>query len=334
MKTKVDLLLIVRGILAVSVLVWHMEGYKETMPHFLNIPGRTAVWIFFGISGYVMGYGFFKKKYLFEKSSLISFYKARFFRIYPLFLGISLISASLIYFDTNIFPINWSNMLKELFMFQFNHEYQLSGVFWTLGIEVQYYLLAPLMAFIIERILGNRIVLIGIAYLGLVAIVPLSTFFFKIDLDNRNLLGNLSHFFIGMVACKWVIDEKLKLPFKQGILVVILLLCASNYLYHVKHVYYYLIGHVFIDIIILFLILLHQIVIEWNLNDRFKIVGFLIKTGIISYGIYAWHPLVLKYIPEDFKSLIVVFFVTWVISYVSFTFLEDKIIKWNKNYEK
>ncbi|MDF5690824.1 acyltransferase family protein [Aquirufa aurantiipilula] len=334
MKNKVDLLLIVRGLLAVSVLVWHMEGYKETMPHFLNIPGRTAVWIFFGISGYVMGYGFFKKKYLFDKSSLISFYKARFFRIYPLFLGISLISASLIYYDTNIFPITWSNIWKELFMFQFNHEYHLSGVFWTLGIEVQYYLIAPLMAYIIEQILGNRAVLIGIAYLGLVAIVPLSTFFFKIDLDNRNLLGNLSHFFSGMVACKWVIDEKMKLPFKQGVSVVILLLFASNYLYHVKQVYYYLIGHVFIDIIILFLILLHQIVIEWNLNDRFKIIGFLIKTGTISYGIYAWHPLILKYIPKDFNSLLVVFLATWVISYVSFTFLEDKIIQWNKNYEK
>jgi peptidoglycan/LPS O-acetylase OafA/YrhL len=51
MKKKVDLLLIVRGILAVSVLFWHIEGYKETIPHIFNIPGRTAVWIFFGISG-------------------------------------------------------------------------------------------------------------------------------------------------------------------------------------------------------------------------------------------------------------------------------------------
>jgi peptidoglycan/LPS O-acetylase OafA/YrhL len=334
MNKKVDLLLIVRGLLAVSVLIWHIEGYKENIPHILNIPGRTAVWIFFGISGYVMAYGFFTKKYLINKSSLFSFYKARFFRIYPLFFGISLISAFLIYTHSNVFLITWGNILRELFMVQFNHEYQLSGVFWTLGIEVQFYLVAPLMAYLINRILENSLILKGLVYFALVAIVPLSTYFFKIDLDNRNLFGNLSHFFIGMVACKWVMGGKVKLSIIQGFILIILMLFASNYMYHVKPVYYYLVGHILVDLIIFYLILLHQRVLEFNIEDRFRIISFLIKTGVISYGIYAWHPLVLMYIPEEFKSIWIVFLISWGISYISFTFLEGKIIKWNKNYEK
>jgi peptidoglycan/LPS O-acetylase OafA/YrhL len=32
-------------------------------------------------------------------------------------------------------------------MMQFEHSYSLSGVFWTLGVEMQFYLLAPLMVF-------------------------------------------------------------------------------------------------------------------------------------------------------------------------------------------
>lgn len=330
MKNKLDLLLIVRGILAVAVLFWHIEGYKENIPHFLNIPGRTAVWIFFGISGYVMGFGFFKKKYLFDRFSLFTFFRARFFRIYPLFFLISLISALLIYFNTKVFPISLSNVLSELFMFQFNHEYQLSGVFWTLGIEAQYYLIAPLMAYIINRFLGNSLILIGIVYFGLVAIVPFSTYFFNSNLDSRNLFGNLSHFFIGMVACQLAINEKLNLPYKQVIITTVLFIFISNYLYHTRQVYFYLIGHVLIDIVILFLIFLHQKFIEFNFTDKFNVIGFLVKTGIISYGIYAWHPLILKYIPKDFNSVIIVFLLTWAISYVSFKFFEDKIIKWNK----
>jgi peptidoglycan/LPS O-acetylase OafA/YrhL len=334
MSKKFDLLLIVRGLLAVSVLIWHFEGYKETIPDLLNIPGRSAVWIFFGISGYVMGYGFFKKKYLFNKSSLYSFYKARFFRIYPLFLIISLISALFIYFNTHIIPITWNNMLSQLLLIQFNHEYQLSGVFWTLGIEVQFYFIAPLLAFVVERVLKNSLSLNGLVYFVFFLMVPLSKIFFKIDLDNRNIFGNLSHFYIGMVASKCVISEKLKLPIKQGFIFIILLLLASNYMYHVKQVLFYLMGHIFIDLIIFLLILLHQEVLEINFKDRFGINKFLIKTGVISYGIYAWHPLILKYIPEEFKSFWIVFLVSWGISYISFTFFENKIINWNKNHGK
>ena len=53
-----DLLLVTRGLMAVAVVVWHAEGYQGDFPSLLNVPGRTAVWIFFGISGYVIAYGF------------------------------------------------------------------------------------------------------------------------------------------------------------------------------------------------------------------------------------------------------------------------------------
>lgn len=333
MKSKIDLLLIVRGILAVSVLVWHMEGYKEVFPHILNIPGRTAVWIFFGISGYVMGYGFFKKKYFLTLPSLKLFYRARFFRIYPLFISISFISALFFYLNNQVFPIHSKNILKELFMLQYNHEYQLSGVFWTLGIEVQYYLIAPIMAYFMDYFLKNKWLLGVVIYFGLFSLVPFSTYYFGTSLDSRNLLGNLSHFFVGMLACRWVLHSKKSIPIGIGIILLFLLLISSNYIYHVKQVYYYLIGHIFIDLIILILIFLHQTIKDLEVNDKFKIIQFLTYTGVISYGVYAWHPLILNYLPENLKSLWIVFLATWTTSYLSFRFFEEKIIKWNKKYE-
>lgn len=73
MKNKVDLLLITRGLLALLVIMEHLQGYKQSFPIFLNVPGRTAVWIFFGISGYVIAFGFFNHKYLFNIVSLFTF---------------------------------------------------------------------------------------------------------------------------------------------------------------------------------------------------------------------------------------------------------------------
>ena len=136
-----------------------------------------------------------------------------------------------------------------------------------------------------------------------------------------------------MIACKWVFRQNAILPVSYGLILVLILLFSSNYIYHVKQVYYYLIGHVFIDIVIFILIVLHQKVTDYEIKDRFKIVGFLMKTGVISYGVYAWHPLILKYLPEYYQYLWFAFLTTWGISYCSFTFFEEKIIKWNKKYD-
>lgn len=92
-----DLLLIVRGLTAIAVVFWHGFGayHVNEISSLINIPRRTAVWIFFGISGYVISYGFIHKKYSFSFNSLKNFYTNRLLRIYPLFICI-LISISLL----------------------------------------------------------------------------------------------------------------------------------------------------------------------------------------------------------------------------------------------
>jgi peptidoglycan/LPS O-acetylase OafA/YrhL len=205
---KIDVLLIARGLLALSVIVWHVEGYKNEFFSFFNIPGRTAVWIFFGISGYVMAYGFLKEKYSFSMQGLKKFYINRFLRIFPLFLLISFVSLVTIYLNTGEFLLNWGNLPEQIFMIQFTHSYVLNGVFWTLGIEVQYYLIAPLLSyFLMSNFKYKLYIWIG-TYLIMLAWIPASFLFFGWSLDGRNLVSNLPHFFIGMLACKYVIHNK------------------------------------------------------------------------------------------------------------------------------
>lgn len=250
-----------------------------------------------------------------------------------------MISAFVLLNNTNVFPITLNNMFKELFMIQFNHSYLLNGVFWTLGIEMQYYLIAPMIAFIIVRILKKSSLLIITVYFILVLIVPFSYYFLNWSYDSRNLFGNLSHFFIGMVACELLNNLKIKILFKYGLIALFILIFVTNILYHINpFIYYNFIGHFFVDLIILNLIFLHaefkhQNSLKFRILDKYNVISFFAKTGVISYGIYAWHPLLLKYLPENFKSIWFVFLTTWGTSYLSFQFFEEKIIKWNKKYE-
>lgn len=331
---KIDVLLIVRGILALSVLFWHIIGYKNSLPALFNIPGRTAVWIFFGISGYVMAYGFIKEKYTFELNSLKVFYQARFFRIFPLFLLISAISAFFILSKSGVFPLTKDNFLKEILMFQFSHSYILSGVFWTLGIEVQYYLVAPLLSFFIIRYANKKLIYLILTFFIFYLIVPFSTFFFKESLDNRTMFGNLSHFFIGMISCIIVIKKDFKIRSSIVFFFIMLLLISSNYLYHTKPSYYYLIGHLSIDGIIFLLIVLHHNLSASVIKDRFMLNKAFTWLGIISYGIYAWHPLVIENLPSNLKSFSIVLLLTLVLSFLSYFLYEEKIILWNRRKTK
>lgn len=142
MVKKLDILLITRGILALLVILWHLEGYKGNLWTLFNLPGRTAIIIFFGMSGYVISHGFVFEKYSFNKIDLKIFYQRRLLRIMPLFILISITTLIYRYFLNSEWVITTDKILPELFMIQYNHQYSLNGVFWTLGIEMQFYLIA------------------------------------------------------------------------------------------------------------------------------------------------------------------------------------------------
>jgi peptidoglycan/LPS O-acetylase OafA/YrhL len=51
---NLDFTLIMRGLLALSVAIWHYCGYLELPIKMIYVPGTYAVWGFFLISGYVI----------------------------------------------------------------------------------------------------------------------------------------------------------------------------------------------------------------------------------------------------------------------------------------
>jgi len=93
--SNVDFLLIVRGLAAISVIYWHLGGYlvrDEYIASFFVVPGRLAVWIFFMMSGYLVGHGLIYGRYQPDIKSIGRFLFNRLLRIYPIFLFVSFIS--------------------------------------------------------------------------------------------------------------------------------------------------------------------------------------------------------------------------------------------------
>lgn len=309
-----------RGVLALAVVVWHFSLYDNHAPAFMSIPGRTAVWIFFGISGYVISYGFFSGRYGFSVKDLKAFYLNRFLRIFPLFFLLTLLGYVSALASTGRSPLRWSDIPAQVFMLQFDHDYSLNGVFWTLGIEVQYYLIAPLLAAFFLVPLKHSIVVYAAVYLVLLCWIPLMYFSGIKHFDARNLVFNLSHFFAGMAACKYARGRK-KIginPLVSGAAIIALLIITNElYRYHIR--YYWSAGTFCVDLIVVFAVLLHTAIARQQIRNSapLKALSFL---GLISYGIYAWHSYLETYVPV--ANLLLAVLLTVAVASVSYYLVE------------
>lgn len=314
-----DILLILRGLASIAVVIWHSGGHLAELP-LINVPGRTAVWLFFGISGYVIAFGFINKRYLFNSPDLIRFFINRILRIYPLFLLLSLLGWFTIWSNTGVSPIVLGDIPSELFGLQFNHAYKLNGVFWTLGLEVQFYAIAPALVgvFFIKKP-SVKWTVAAFFYVILLFINSLALFFEWWSHDGRNIISVLPHFFVGMVGCSIVASFKRSNRLAMGNIVgAFLCLILSNWLYHRQpELFWNMHGTLVVDIMILFFIFGHASLPYQGVKTSRPIYSLLL-IGTLSYGIYAWHSYLLQFINNAFILLIM----STVFAYLSYRLIE------------
>ena len=289
---KIDLQLILRGLAAFWVMYWHFEAAYVTGPmaYFL-IPGRTAVWIFFGLSGYVIFYGFESGRYNFNYEALKDFYRNRFLRIYPLFFLCSVSVLIIKYLKHQEIPsLSFNFFTSQFFAIQYSHLYELNGVFWTLGVEMWFYLLAPIFYFGLKRI-KNLSTAAGI-YIILFLLILVEAFLFKSP-DVRTLTSNLTHFFVGFVALKFgpnIYKKANKFTDMQIFCLSFMAFLSTAILMTVDFKLFYTVGSILTDFGI-FLILMMQPKFELKRTSSVVIKNLLLL-GVLSYGVYVWHAVV------------------------------------------
>jgi peptidoglycan/LPS O-acetylase OafA/YrhL len=113
----------------------------------------AGVWIFFTLSGYLMGKGFFLGRYATDQNGIAKFYFNRTTRIYPIY--IFALAAQWIFLSPEIFkPENsWGLLQSALFD---DSRWLAVGALWSVTTEVQFYLLAPFLAMAINALAVKR----------------------------------------------------------------------------------------------------------------------------------------------------------------------------------
>src|SRR6516225_7328061 len=146
-RRDTDWLLMIRGLACGLVFVMHSGViFKHDFSYshsrwawILESPASLGMILFFTLSGYLMGKGFYTGKYDLSRPGVTLYLRNRFLRIFPLMFVVGLLA--LILQTPEMFSA--PQVAVRLLLFEFNGRIGFSniGPFWSLSTEWQYYLL-------------------------------------------------------------------------------------------------------------------------------------------------------------------------------------------------
>lgn len=327
-KRLVDPLLTLRAFACLLVLLGHYFAVVFPIDNYLQLFHKKpylrlllsspwgGVWIFFTLSGYLMGKGFFAKRYELNGPGATRFLVNRALRILPVYvfcvLTVSILKNPEIFKFENI----WN--LIQILCFDFKGDLPIHpiGALWSVSTEFQFYLLAPFLAEAIFAVCKKRS--FGFGLIAIILLTGLGLRFYALNAfgdvwDAKNwqpyvyspLLANLDLFLCGMLLSKEIEARKEEpksdggLYLLIGILIMVLFYCAisifgSRTIYNNKHFGYYM--GTMASICCFFSLAVITLFERTNLIDaelRFpslvKFVGGTQLFGVLTYCIYAVH---------------------------------------------
>ena len=197
-----------RFIAIASVLLFHIQGqfehnYAFAVPHTGSVRmldfGKRGVPLFFVLSGFILSLPFARSRMSNTPApSLRNYYLRRLTRLEPPYLlNLALVTLGATLLDHQV----WRALLPHLAASAaylhyavFRTPSTINSVAWSLEVEVQFYVLAPLLTFIftVRNILARRALLIA----ALTASASLQLFF---HLSQFTLAGDLPYFLAGLL---------------------------------------------------------------------------------------------------------------------------------------
>lgn len=345
-----------RAIAASIVLIGHvfqilsLSGYKRVQPffEFLSPSLKEMVNLFFVISGYIITYLLCMEKEKKNTIDLILFYKKRALRIWPLYFFIFII-VYIISNNTGIYqigpPLNKQSILVfGLFVVNLNSWFTipLSVIphYWSLSVEEQFYLFWPA---IFKKVEGISLCI------SIILIIILC----------RNITSYLSHHNNGLqwkILNEYFVQSSFSSMAIGGLAGILLhkskLKAISDYLS--SNILWVVLWEVFIAQIIFKInipyigtelhALFYVIIILAAIGRKrsFLDLGVFDKLGTVSFGLYMYHwPLIpiliyaanffgLQQFISFFYSIpfvIFCFFATYLVSFLSYKYLEFPFLK-------
>ncbi len=269
--TRFDNVQALRGIAALMVCVFHLAGHTDGVRRLLpdgdavlqlSSYGPTGVFVFFVISGFIIPYSMHRSNY--DIGQFLIFFKKRLWRLHPPYILTLLLTIAVVAFNNFYGKSNEDlgaiRLLSHFFYTTkiINLEW-LNPIFWTLAIEIQYYLL---LALTFSWFNGDKFW----QRATFISILLASTYFLK---DDRFLTFYIGPFVLGFSIFYFLIK---KINFLEAALYAVL--ASINILYFVGP--HWLIAGTFAVFFILYII---------------KTPRILNGLGEISYSLYLTHPL-------------------------------------------
>lgn len=210
-------LLIIRSIAFLMVLLghWFMVTFPPAGLAQMLSSGKIVwlltaspwggVWIFFTLSGYLMGKGFLSRKYNLTIQGVSEFYRNRALRIFPIYYFAILLVGALV--SPVVFNLSSpTNFVRLIAILTFDSlGYQPIGALWSVSTEVQFYLILPVLMCIFMPLLKNKnrigiffasVILISVTYkYTILRVFGLSAWHQYVF---QPLLPNLDGFLIGV----------------------------------------------------------------------------------------------------------------------------------------
>lgn len=222
----IDLL---RGLAAFLVCYYHLTCYTTADGAYLSDDnplkwvgsfGWLGVQVFFVISGFVIPYSLHQHQYSFSQA--LVFLKKRWVRIEPPYLAAIAMILVLSQLWSKPLPINWNQVMSHLiYLTPFLGYEWLNEIFWTLGIEFQFYLVMAILfaGFSHQRLLPK---------IAAVVLFILPTFFY---LDHKIVWSYASLFMMG-ISVFWYKTNLIKIAHFYLLLGVFTLLAVYQFPEH------------------------------------------------------------------------------------------------------
>lgn len=330
---------ILRGLAAISVMMFHLFIYfdkQNTILGSIFSKGYLGVDLFFFISGYVI--------YMtLQNRSGIQFWKARFFRLFPLYwfslifiLGLQYFGKSSRLWDGSClksdqienFIVNFT-MLQSFLGFE-----DLDGAAWTLGVELNFYLIIFLIIFFVKKLRMQYFLLFILLIITVIYKSDRIPFPFESFYMNFFAGRYLPLFFMGIFCYNF--HKKVLSSFSVLLFMFSFILQLLIYYKHSGNIFH---GSFLLIVIFLFFIggsIIERILLVIPLILRRPFV----LLGDISYSLYLLHGsliLYLSHILKTFKiydfNLLAISSIIFVLlfSYGTYYFIEKPFIKLSIN---
>tara|TARA_R110002051_G_scaffold313322_3_gene389315 strand:+ start:5713 stop:6759 length:1047 start_codon:yes stop_codon:yes gene_type:complete len=333
-KNRLESIDFLRGIAALAVVLYHSTHNKGLLDtegivyNFFKFGGGFGVSVFFVISGYILPYSMYKSSY--KLKNYKAFFFKRITRIEPVYIA-SIIFTIFVFYTCSQLPIeywkngsynvNFTNFILHLgyLISFFSQQNWINPVFWSLGVEFQFYLIIGLIFPLFMR--SNKYVTFSLTLISALFFWWVFEVFIKGSYLHYGgtVLRVLPMFYLGIVLFQFqekVIDKYL----------YILLSILLFYLCFIEFKWSDILAVVFALVIIV------------TVKKAHPVFLFL---GKISFSLYLVHvPLggffilfIKQHFQDDLTRTIMTFLCVIPIIFVSYIFyvlIEEPCIKWSK----